>query len=40
MMKGALSIEVPSTLSRTLAMRGYFATLMIDSSKFVKATIV
>ena len=39
-MKGALSIEVPSTLSRTLAMRGYFATLMIDSSKFVKATIV
>ena len=39
-MKGALSIEVPSTLSRTLAMRGYFATLMIDASKFVKATII
>jgi HK97 family phage prohead protease len=39
-MKGALSIDVPSTMSRTIAFRGYFATLMIDSSKFVKATIV
>ena len=38
--KGALSIDVPSTMSRTIAFRGYFATLMIDSSKFVKATIV
>jgi HK97 family phage prohead protease len=36
--KGAISIDVPSTLSRTLAFRGYFATLMIDASKFVKAT--
>lgn len=36
--KGAISIDVPSTLSRTLAFRGYFATLMIDGSKFVKAT--
>jgi hypothetical protein len=38
--KGAMSIESPSTLSRTLAFRGYFAALMIDSSKFVKAAIV
>ena len=36
--KGAMSIESPSTLSRTLAFRGYFAALMIDSSKFVKFT--
>jgi uncharacterized protein len=36
--KGAISIDVPSTLSRTLAFRGYFATLMIDATKFVKAT--
>ena len=34
--KGAISIDNPSTLSRTLAFRGYFATLMIDSDKFVK----
>jgi HK97 family phage prohead protease len=38
--KGALSIDVPSTMSRTIAFRGYFATLMIDNTKFVKATIV
>lgn len=38
--KGAMSIESPSTLSRTIAFRGYFASLMIDSSKFVKAAIV
>lgn len=37
--KGAISIDSPSTLSRTIAFRGYFAALMIDSSKFVKATI-
>jgi len=36
--KGALSIEVPSTRSRTISWMGYFATLMIDPSKFVKAT--
>ena len=36
--KGAISVDVPSTLSRTLAFRGYFATLMIDDTKFVKAT--
>jgi hypothetical protein len=35
--KGAMSIESPSTLSRTLAFRGYFAALMIDNTKFVKA---
>ena len=36
--KGALSIEAPSTLSRTLSWHGYFATLMIDDTKFVKLT--
>ena len=36
--KGALSIEAPSTLSRTLSWHGYFATLMIDNTKFVKLT--
>jgi HK97 family phage prohead protease len=35
--KGAISIDSPSTLSRTLAFRGYFAALMIDNTKFVKA---
>lgn len=35
--KGAISIDVPSTLSRTIAFRGYLATLMIDQTKFVKA---
>jgi HK97 family phage prohead protease len=35
--KGAMSIESPSTLSRTLAFRGYFAALMIDNTKFIKA---
>jgi hypothetical protein len=34
--KGAISIDSPSTLSRTIAFRGYFAALMIDSTKFVK----
>ena len=38
--KGAISIDNPSTISRTIAWRGYFATLMIDSSKFVKASFV
>lgn len=36
--KGAISIDSPSTLSRTIAFRGYFATLMIDATKFVKLT--
>jgi HK97 family phage prohead protease len=35
--KGAISIDSPSTLSRTIAFRGYFAALMIDNTKFVKA---
>jgi hypothetical protein len=38
--KGAISIDSPSTLSRTIAFRGYFAALMIDNSKFVKAAFV
>ena len=36
--KGAISVEVPSTLSLTIAWRGYFATLMIDPTKFVSIT--
>ena len=36
--KGAISVDVPSTLSRTIAFRGYFSTLMLDSSKFVAAS--
>jgi hypothetical protein len=35
--KGAISIDSPSTLSRTIAFRGYFAALMIDNTKFIKA---
>ena len=38
--KGAISIDVPSTLSRTIAFRGYLATLMIDPTKFVKANFI
>ena len=34
--KGAISVDVPELLARTLAFRGYFATLMIDAAKFVK----
>lgn len=37
-MRGALSIESPSTLSRVLSWSGTFATLMIDETKFVKRT--
>jgi hypothetical protein len=40
MQKGAISIDSPSTLSRTVAFRGQFAALMIDNSKFVKAAFV
>lgn len=36
--KGAISVDSPSNLSRTLAWRGYFATLMIDATKFVALT--
>ena len=38
--KGAISIDSPSTLSRTIAFRGYFAALMIDNTKFIRAAIV
>jgi HK97 family phage prohead protease/HK97 family phage major capsid protein len=34
--KGAISIDNVSQLSRTVAFRGYLATLMIDNTKFVK----
>lgn len=37
-MRGALAIESPSTLSRTISWSGTFATLMIDPDKFVKRT--
>ena len=36
--KGAISVDVPSTLSRTIAFRGYFATLFIAPALMVKAT--
>jgi len=36
--KGAISLDSPSTLSRTIAFRGYFAALMIDPTKFVRFT--
>lgn len=35
--RGALSVNVPNQLSRTIAWYGYLATLMIDETKFVKA---
>ena len=38
--KGSISLDNPSTLSRTVAFRGYFAGLVIDNTKFVKATFV
>lgn len=38
--KGAITTDNPSELSRTLAFRGYFATLMIDPSKFRKAAFI
>ncbi len=38
--KGAISVDVPELLARTLAFRGYFATLMIDNQKFRKAAFV
>jgi len=36
--KGAISLDNPSTLSRTIAFRGYAAAKVIDPSKFVIAT--
>jgi HK97 family phage prohead protease len=38
--KGAVAIENPSLLARTIAWRGYFAAVMIDDSKFIKAAFV
>ena len=38
--KGVVSIENPSLLARTIAFRGYFAPVMLDNSKFIKAAIV
>ena len=38
--KGALSVDNPSELSRTIAFRGYFAAKMIDATKFIKANFV
>jgi phage head maturation protease len=35
-MKGAISVDVPSTLGRTIAFRGYAAGFMADATKFVK----
>jgi len=34
--KGAISVEVPATLGRTIAFRGYAASFMADATKFVK----
>jgi hypothetical protein len=34
--KGAISVEVPATLGRTIAFRGYAAGFMADATKFVK----
>jgi len=36
--KGAISLDNPSNMSRTIAYRGYFATKMVDATKFVKLT--
>jgi len=39
--KGAISVEAADgSLSRYIKFRGYFATLMIDDSKFIKAAFV
>jgi HK97 family phage prohead protease len=38
--KGAISVDVPELLARTLAFRGYFATLMIDVTKFRQANFI
>ena len=36
--KGAIAVDVPSTLSRTIAFRGYIASVMIDANMMIKAT--
>lgn len=38
--KGAIQAANPANLSTTVAFRGYFATLMLDADKFVKAAFV
>lgn len=38
--KGAVSIENVTLLARTIAWRGYFAPVMVDASKFIKAAFV
>jgi uncharacterized protein len=37
--KGAISVEVPATLGRTIAFRGYAAAFMADATKLCKITI-
>ena len=36
--KGAVSVEKPDILARQISFRGYFATLMIDATKFESVT--
>jgi HK97 family phage prohead protease len=38
--KGALSVDNPDVLSRTIAFRGYFAAKMLDADMFIKANFV
>lgn len=38
--KGALTVDNPTELSRTIAFRGYFAAKVIESEKFIKANFV
>ena len=38
--KGAISVEMPSQLSRQIAFRGYFASKVIDPTKVIKAAFV
>jgi len=36
--KGAIAVDIPSTLSRTIAFRGYLSAVVIDADKFIRAT--
>ena len=36
--KGAVSVEKPDILARQISFRGYFATLMLDGTKFRRFT--
>jgi len=38
--KGAISIDSPSTLSKTVAFRGYASAKVLDDTKFIKAAFV